>query len=408
MILPIGLHFDTPNFGIGRRQICFERVRPVWGNNGSLSLEGVTQFAYDHDEACEIARQHERDFRGMILSEETVPIWHDDMPEIDGYYTLTEVELPTASKYAFHLVRFELARVGSFNDLKFESVLQGTVKDNDFTITESGAEPIHAPPLGHENYAPRHSTTVTRNVAYEGDLTVYRDVDFDTDRKWNCDPRNWFRGAAHISRRDPLFPQYGPISGTTLYDVELEDIEIGNGIVKFWVQPDALYTSFWDGTAWRDKPIFFVSEGSAITTWNKVAIRDNRPERCALIFEGGTTGSVKLQVAVQRGDRGISCLLTSDASTTLGVFDAALTDMTITSNRAVYTAADANGHKLMFASMLTFSSTAADGYIFKATTTRFDAFVGMELSGAPAGNDAASLALNYAAALREEVRTLSS
>lgn len=414
MILPIGLRFETPNFGVGRRQICFERVRPVWGNNGILSLEGVTQFASDHDEACEIARQHERDFRGMILSEEIVPVWHEDFPEVDGYYVLTEVELPTASPYAFHPLRLELLRIGSANDLKFESVLLGTVKDNGYSVTEGGSEPIHAPPLDHKNYAPRHSTTITRNVAYEGDLTVYRDINFAIDPKWNSAPIDWFRGAAYIGRRDPLYPQYGPISGTTLYDDPIGDIETGNGIVKFWIEGANPMISFWDGTAWRDKALFFVDVADvAVSAWNKVAIQDNRPERCALVYEGGANGSIKLYVSLRRGDRGISCVLTSDLATRLGVFDGLTTAMTITAGgagvpgRAVYTAADGNGHKLMFTSMQTFSNTAAVGYIYKDTVTRFDAFVGMELSGAAAGNSSASLALQYAAALREEIRVLS-
>lgn len=404
MILPVGLRFDTPNFGIGRRQICFERIRPVWGNQGVLSVEGVVQFATYHSDACEIARQHERDFRGMIASGETVNVWHDDFPEIDGFYILTEVELPTASPYAFHQLRLELARIGSSNDLRFESVILGTVRDNDYSVSEASSEPMHAPPLGHEGYSPPHASQIVRNVAYEGDMTVYRDIDYDVDPRWSVSARDALRGAATISRREPLYPQYGPIAGETLYDIEsVEDIEIGNGIVRFWATENlGVHFEAWDGTSWTDQPLGL---GIDLTTptISRVAILLNTPQRCALKYEYADpdSGMTEIKVTVIRGERGVRFQVNKDVSGTLAASTGVAS--TVTSNRIVRTTG--NPHKVFLATMHTPTFDAATGSL-AVTDTSLDFFASVELSGAAAGNTAATLALQYAAAIREDVREL--
>lgn len=404
MILPVGLHFDTPNFGIGRRQICFERVRPVWGNSGVLSLEGVVQFATYHAQACEIARQHERDFRGMIVSGETLPVWHEDFPEIDGFYVLTDIDLPTASPYAFHQVRFELSRIGSTNDLRFESVLLGTVRDNDYSITEGSSEPMHAPPLGHQGYSPPHASQIVRNVAYEGDMTVYRDIDYDIDPRWSVDAKDALRGAATIRRRQTLYPQYGPIAGETLYDVaSVEDIEIGNGIVRFWATENlGVHFEAWDGTSWTDQPLGLGIDLET-PTFERVAILLNTPQRCALKYEYADpdSGMTEVKVTVIRGERGIRFQIDRDVSGTLAASTGVAS--TVTSNRIVRTTG--NPHKVFLATMRTPTFDAGTGTL-AVTDTSLDFFASVELSGAGAGNTAATLGPQYAASLREDVREL--
>lgn len=401
--------WNKVNLRVGRRQVAFEFARPAVAEDGELVLQGFIKFADDHSQACEIARMHRRDWFGYVDSQEVIPVVSDDFPEVNGFYVLDDLDLPTDVSSPFHEVELELVRVGSYSDLRFESALIGTVKDNNFSLVEADAEPMHAPPP-HTGYDPRHTTSVTRGVAYQDDLTVYRDIPFSVDPKWSARPEDWYTAAATISRRDPLWPQYGPIAAETLYGHEtiVEDVEIGNGIVRFWMRGNGAATvGFWDGTAWRDKSVIFVSEGVSLTQIDHMTILRNSPERCTVRYYGtpaSEQGRVGLDVTVRRGDLGIACLLHSDASGTLGVFDGALTDMTVTDNRMVYTSADSNGHKLMFATMHTFSSTAADGFMFKGSTTSFDVFIGMELSGAGAGNQAADLAAQYAAALNERIR----
>lgn len=405
MILPVGLHFETPNFGCGRREICFERVRPRWEPNGLLILDGVTQFSHDHAEACEIARQHERDFRAMIASEEMVAVWHEDFPEIDGFYRVAEVELPTASPYAFHLLRLQLTRIGSSNDIRFESVLLGTVRTNNYSVTESGAEPMHAPPLGHVAYSPPHTTLITRNVAYEGDMTVYRDVDFDQDRRWSCSARNYYRGAATVNRRDAILPQYGPVVGTSLHEAFVESIEITNGLVRFSATESVgVIFEAWDGTAWRSQPLGLGVQ-ALVPTFSRVGIVLNTPERCILKYEYAEIGSgiTTVKATVIRGERGVRFVVSRDASGSLAASTGVAS--TLTTNRLVRTTADSNGHKVMLATMKTATFDAPTGTLAVNSTT-LDFFASVELSGAAAGNTAATLAAQYAASLREEVRAL--
>lgn len=389
--------------------IGFDCAKLAVGEGNSLFVDGITQFAESHEDACIIARQHRRDFYEMIATQELLPVTSEEYPEINGYYTLVAVDLRTDVPWEVHPLSFTLNRLGSANDLKFESRLVGTVKTNDFTVTENGSEPILAPPP-HVNYDPRHTTTVARLVAYEDNLTVYRDISFAVDPKWSADPQDWYVAAASINRREPLYPQYGPISGLDAYFDNIEDIEISNGTVRFYYLPDGFRFGAWDGTAWREKTIVFAVDGVGMHTWNNVSIIQNEGQRCTLRYEGGITGRATLDVSLRRGDLGVSCLLTNDSSTTLGVYDNSLTDMTVTAGgsgtppRMVYTSADANGHRLVFSTTRSFTSTAADAYMAKGTTTRFDAFIGMQLSSAVAGNQAASLALQYFAALSENIR----
>lgn len=404
----VGLpNFQNVNLHIGRRSLPFEFTRPVVADGGELVLIGVTRFAELHSDACEMARQHRRDFFAMIDAAEVVPVVHDDYPEINGFYILTDLDLDTAVPSPFHEIEFEFSRLGSSQDLRFESRLTGTVKTNNFSVTAGSSEPVHAPPP-HTGYDPRHSTSITRTIAYDNDLTVYRDVDYDIDPKWSALPEDWYKGACVIERRDPLYPQYGPIAGESLYDVdEVEDIQIGNGMVRFWsTATDPAIFEVWDGTAWRDQPVTFQVGGSPIAAFDHVAILDNRPERCALRYELGESGGgvTRLDVIVVRGERGIRTRLSRDASGTLGVSSGVAS--TNTSNYLLRTSADANGHKVLLVTMRSATFTGASGTISKTTTTTFDAYLSAELSGAGTGNQAAQLALQYAAALSEEIRAL--
>lgn len=356
------------------------------------------------DDDHEVVRAIRNDLQGQIG--DLIPLVWDGPAFLTGWYVLREAEVGTIDPGRAFPCNLTLEYFGSANEVKFESRLVGKVKTNDFSVTDSSSEPFVAPPP-HVNFDPRHATTTARKIAGESDLTVYRDVSLAIDPKWSCEPEDWYIGAATVQRRMPLYPEMGPIGGTDGFFDALEDVELNNGAVRFWYSADGLfYVGFWDGTAWRDKGVYFVAEGLAVPTWNSVAIIENRPEKCSLRYEGGTTGRVTLDVSLRRGAMGVSTLLTVDTAGTLGVYDALLTDVTVTSNRAVYTAADANGHKLILASPRAFGNTAADGYIWKASSTQFQAFVGMELSGAAVGNQAAALVLQYMAAVSENVRAL--
>ena len=354
----------------------------------------------------EIARSHKRDL--ITYRDNVVAVVSSEFPEIDGWYRLLSIDLRVDGPWKMFPFTFELEFVGTAHDLRWESRIIGATASNDFSITTS--EVTHAPPINHKGYEVRETTSVNRAVAYDDPIKVYRNltlVDSKISKLFSIGPNDFYRGAATVSRRDPLLPEYGPISGTVAHIENIEDIEIGNGIVRFWIQAATPFIGFWDGTAWRDYGIFFVGEGSAtVPVWNYVAILKNNPEECILRYEGGTVGAVSLTVALRRGDLGISVVLTSDVVTRLGVFDALTTNMTVTSNRSFYTSADAYGHKLGFVSMHSFTSVAVDGYIYVDGADRFDAFITNELSGAAVGNQAAALGAQYMSAQAEEIRAV--
>lgn len=372
-----------------------------------LSLSGGILFEGGRGIRNEVARQHKRDL--ITYRDNVVAVVSSEFPEIDGWYRLRSIDLRVDGPWKIFPFTFELEFVGTAHDLRWESRIIGATADNDFTITTS--EATHAPPINHKGYEVRETTSVSRLVAYDDPITVYRGLTLvggKISKLFSVAPNDFYRGASAVNRRDPLLPEYGPISGTIAHIENVEDIEITNDIVRFWIDGAAApRVGFWDGTAWRDYVIFFVGEGgSAVTVWNYVAILKNNPEECILRYEGGATGAISLTVSLRRGDLGIACILTSDVSSTLGVYDGLNTNMTVTSNRSFYTAADGNGHKLGFISARSFSSTPLDGYIYKLASTRFDAFVTNQLSGAAVGNQAAALGAQYMSVQAEDLRAV--
>jgi hypothetical protein len=376
--------------GIGRSVIQTQLVRSE-RSTGELEIEcWHTPTAADpHAQVRELRN----DLQGQIG--DLVACTWDGPAVLSGFYILRAADIETVGhRFTCNLA---LDYVGSANDLVFESRVVGKVKINDFNFTDASSEPILVPPP-HRNYSPRHASTVSRLVEGSPDLVVYRDIDFAIDPRYSVQPEDYYLGAAEVGRRGGE-----PIGGRNLFVDSFEDIELRNGIARCWLAADGVaWIGRWDGQ-WRDKPVVLVDEGVGQTDWDHVAILSNRPERCVLRYSGG---SKQLDVSLRRGDAGVSILLTSDVAATKGIYDYALTDMTITSNRAVYSAADSNGHSLLFASTRTFSSAPLDGNIWKATTKRFDAFVALVLGGAVAGNTAVGLTAQYMAAVAENVRAL--
>lgn len=379
-----------------------------------LTISGGILFEGPKGVRNQIARQHKLDL--LSYQDNIVAVASSEFPEIDGWYRLSfpsykrqraSVDLRVDGPWKMFPFTVHLHYVGTANDLRFESRLIGATAENDFSIVTS--EAIHAPPINHKGYEVRETTSVDRLVAYDDPIVVYRDLDPITSKLWSVHPNDFYRGAATINRRNSILPEYGPISGTEAHIEAVEDIEITNGIVKFWIDNQAIpvaHCEFWDGTAWRDYALYFFADAGAVEAWNYIAILKNNPEECILRYESGTVGAESLTVSLRRGDLGVSCVMTSDISTALGVYDVALTNMTVTSNRSFYAAADANGHKLGFVSLHTFSSTPADGFIYVDPADWFDVFITNQLSGAATGNQELALASQYAHAQAEDIRAV--
>lgn len=391
---------------VGRHVMYVECPKPNPTPEG-LSLSGGILFEGGRGIRNQVARSHKLDL--LTYKDNVVAIASYEFPEIDGWYRLRSIDLRVDGPWKMFPFTFELEFVGTKHSTRWESRIIGATASNDFSITTS--EVTHAPPINHKGYEVRETTSVNRAVAYDDPIEVYRNltlVDSKISKLFSVDPNDFYRGASTVSRRDPLLPEYGPISGTVAHIESIEDIEITNGIVRFWIDGAAIpWVGFWDGTAWRDYAVFFLGEGlAAVSVWNYVAILKNNPEECILRYEGGAEGAVSLTVSLARGALGIGVVETSDVETRLGVYDALATDMTVTSNRSFYTSADSDGHKLGFISLRFFSSIPANGYIYIDDADRFDVFITNQLSGAGVGNQAAALGAQYLSAQAEDVRSV--
>lgn len=392
---------------VGRCTITTPLIRSN-RSKGTLEIQCMTSFVGESEELHGVARGLRNDLQAHIG--ELIPVVWDGPASITGYYVLRTADLQTINPGSRFDCTLTFDYVGSAQEICFESRIVAATAENDFSITTS--EVTNAPPIGHKGYRVRESSSVSRGVAYEGTITVYRSLTLDDSGKvskvYSLDPSDYYRGAATVSRRQTLIPEYGPIVGTEVFIESIEDIEITNGIVRFWIDGAAVpWVGFWDGTAWRDYAVFFLGEGlAAVSVWNYVAILKNNPEECILRYEGGAEGAVSLTVSLARGALGIGVVEASDVETRLGVYDALATEMTVTSNRSFYTAADGSGHKLGFISLRFFSSIPANGYIYVDDADRFDVFITNQLSGAATGNQAVALGAQYMSVQAEDVRSV--
>jgi hypothetical protein len=291
----------------------------------------------------------------------------------------------------------------------FDHRVSGALLINDHSVVT--AEPYLAPPIGHTALSYRsgisHPGSIVR-VAESGSIRVYRSVSYTLDPKWQVSPANFYTGAAKIESTTGSFPLVGNDFYFEAADIPL--IRMNNGLVRISGSSGAMTLEFYDGTAWRAKNISLVQAGvgNIVGSWGSVTVLDNRPERVALrylesgIFSGSSEWR-NVDIALRRGSRFVEFAFTRMTANTIGVKLTTPAAMTATAERMVETAADGNGHKAVFVSSKSYTAGTANGEMTKGSSTAFDFMVGLEVSGAIAGDLAADLAKQYLGYISESV-----
>lgn len=179
--------------------------RPTRSEDGMI-LHGTIEANTTFEAGSTLARAWRDDLTAHMRDRDVVPLVWGRRDEFDGFYIVRSVEMETWSPYTNYQftvdLQYALPQVGgrSAKEVKFESKLDGTFQTNDFGVT-TGAEPVHAPPIGHWSYDTRGTLPafMTRNTA-EGDIRVYRDVDYLNDVQWSANAEDFLLGAALIER----------------------------------------------------------------------------------------------------------------------------------------------------------------------------------------------------------------
>jgi hypothetical protein len=170
-----------------------------------LTVSGWLEIAEDDAERGLVARTYRDDLLGHMREAEVVPVVSDGVAQLDGFYRVVGVELVTiAAGTVFDFsVDLAFAVQGSWaaNDIYFQSRLAGGLMTNDFSIT-TVAEPILAPPVGHEGFDPGATipATMTRALASGDSIVIYRDVTVAQHPKWSVSPEDYYVGAVTVER----------------------------------------------------------------------------------------------------------------------------------------------------------------------------------------------------------------
>jgi len=304
-----------------------------------------------------------------------VPVVFENKTDWNGYYIVDGVD-PSYTEWGDQGVgiiewSLELQRFGSDNDIDIESRLTGgTPLLNDF----AGAGEIwHAPPIGHAAYwsgpsAPGQVVRVTR----DGPITVYRNVDADTNPRFVCSPENYSRG------RCRFIDSNGVERVGTNFDTDAVGWEINNGLVSVQQGGSGTFRVGTWGTGFEFKS-WNVLAPSALAAPVGVSVLRNDYECTVvrLLWNVSPSGRVTADLTLRRGSRFVEVYVQSMLSATLGISAATPEAGTVTGGYMFANAADADGNKYLIGSARSFTGDGPNGKISKATSVKFDAFIGV-------------------------------
>lgn len=176
-------------------------------NPEGIQIKGMVVSGLSFEAGSLSARNWRDDLNGQQTEQEVIAVVWDGVAsdDINGFYILTGSSIVTKQPYANYEFNLELAFVigGSWtaNDIYFQSRLSGGLMVNDVGIT-TAAEPILAPPAGHDGFDPGTTipTTMTRSLANGDVLKIYRGVLPSMHPKWSSNPEDFLSGAVVVER----------------------------------------------------------------------------------------------------------------------------------------------------------------------------------------------------------------
>lgn len=335
------------------------------------------------------------------------PVTFSDKSELNGFYWVESA----SSTYDIWMPdnlgvmpwSMTITQAGQASNTDLESRLSGPVtRTNDHAAT---GERWHAPPIGHLAWSAGSTVpSVVARTTTDGSMTVYRGVDPDENPRWGISPTGFLAGRCRI------VDQNGLERVARQFDLAATGWEMHNGLVK--VAIDAATGRFnisaWTGGAWQVKSWeLFHSTGPAITLgvpeYSSV-LRNDYECTAIRITKALTIGRVSVDFTLRRGSRFVEVYVQHQFGTTLKIVRSAVEASSASTGYIVATAADGANNKYILGSAKSFTADNVNGGISKAATPTLDAFIGVVVNGAGAGDIAADLFKQYLGAPSEFVQ----
>ncbi len=342
----------------------------------------------------------------------------------DGFYELVSANMNLLSLVEFGFVGFqvELKRIGSESLTEFQSLIAGTVMTNDHGIIEGETQPFHAAPVGVASYDSGVGTPLAMTrTSEDGDIYVFRSIDFAGDPSWSVLPTLYYNGASEISVSSRIRAGLDAPNN-------VDDFELTNGLIRVTpsltasVSDGRLDVETYDGSVWDAKVKYgvYFNATTVIPEWHTITIIRNTPEVCTirLVRDADeappTSARHLLDIRLRRGSRILECYYsytggthniqvrreTNEAAT-------AVTPAGATSAVGLRaTANDGSSNRYVLATPHTHVQDLTNGRIYRAAQTQMSFMIGSEVGGsaAVAGDTAEDLMLQFLGHINETVR----
>lgn len=341
------------------------------------------------------------------LNQTFVPVSFSHKTELSGFYRVTSVAGTTRKWEPEHLNvvpwQMTLERVGYPNEVNAESRLSGpTTRSNDHVAT---GKRWHAPPVGHFAYAAGSTTPlfVTRTSS-DGAILAYYNLPQNINPRWAATVANYLLGRCRFQdsdgiERTAISANVGPTGWT-----------LSNGLVRLQLNASTgvFEVSAWTGAAWQMKGWeLFHSTGPAVTLGlpSAVSVLRNDFEVCTVrIVKALSPGRVTVDFTLRRGSRFLEVYVQHLFGTTLKLVRSAVEASTASTGFIKATAADGAGNKFVLGSARSFTADNVNGGISKTATPTLDAFIGVEVTAAAAGDAGVDLFQQYLGSPAEMVQ----
>lgn len=350
-------------------------------NNSTLSLSAIKDL---HD-----------DILGLPLS--LVPVSFGDKSDRNGYYTVLSAKSAIVNLAYQSVIQLtwsiDLKREGNDQEIDIETRLSGPANRlNDFTLSGSRWLGI---PVGATGFLAGSSTPsqVVRTTP-DGVVPLFTGIPETVNSvRYQCDIADYFKGRVMVTSDGRERAGMGILLGSTNW-------ELSNGLISLTARASGFAFAYYNAGVWETaKDWNFLLGGVTVTAPTAVSVIRNEFELVTLrlMWNRTPSGRIVADVTLRRGSHFVDMVLKSNTAGTLELRRATAEAGTTASGFVRATSNDAQGDRYVVGSARTFTANTGTGGLSKASTTRLDVMLGIEMNGttAIAGNAGADLMAQY-------------